>query len=192
MAAIPLSSAIGSPVSAALLGLHGTRGLAGWQWLFIIEALPSILLAFVAFFYLTDRPRDATWLSAGERDWLQGRLDAEDARRAHVSPGSIFASLYDYRVLALALVYFGNVACLYGVTLLAALDREGLRRLDRGDRMDQRHSLHRWLLGHGVVGPSLGQARGADVSFGRRAAPRRRRYRRFGVSRRSRRKNDRR
>jgi MFS transporter, ACS family, tartrate transporter len=116
MAAIPLSSAIGSPVSAALLGLHGTRGLAGWQWLFIIEALPSILLAFVAYFYLTDRPRDATWLSASERDWLQGRLDAEDARRAHVSPGNILASLYDYRVLALALVYFGNVACLYGVT----------------------------------------------------------------------------
>jgi len=116
MAAIPLSSAIGSPVSAALLGLHGARGLAGWQWLFIIEALPSILLAFVAYFYLTDRPRDAKWLSASERDWLQGRLDAEDARRAHVSPGSIFASLYDYRVLALALVYFGNVACLYGVT----------------------------------------------------------------------------
>jgi ACS family tartrate transporter-like MFS transporter len=116
MAAIPLSSAIGSPVSAALLGLHGAHGLSGWQWLFIIEALPSILLAFVAYFYLTDRPRDATWLSASERDWLQGRLDAEDARRVHVSPGSIFASLYDHRVLALALVYFGNVACLYGVT----------------------------------------------------------------------------
>jgi MFS transporter, ACS family, tartrate transporter len=116
MAAIPLSSAIGSPVSAALLGLHGAHGLAGWQWLFIIEALPSIVLSFVAYFYLTDRPRDAKWLSASERDWLQGRLDAEDARRAHVSPGSIFASLYDYRVLALALVYFGNVACLYGVT----------------------------------------------------------------------------
>jgi MFS family permease len=116
MAAIPLSSAIGSPVSAALLGLHGAAGLAGWQWLFIIEALPSILLAFVVFFYLTDRPADATWLSASERDWLQRRLAAEDARRTHVSPGSIFASLYDYRVLALALVYFGNVACLYGVT----------------------------------------------------------------------------
>ena len=103
MAAIPLSSAIGSPVSAALLGLHGARGLAGWQWLFIVEALPSIVLSFVAYFYLTDRPRDAKWLSASERDWLQGRLDAGDARRAHVSPGSIFASLYDHRVLALAL-----------------------------------------------------------------------------------------
>ena len=115
-AAIPLSSAIGSPVSAALLGLHGAGGLTGWQWLFIIEALPSILLAFVVFFYLTDRPADATRLSASERDWLQRRLAAEDTRRIHVSPGGIFASLYDHRVLALALVYFGNVACLYGVS----------------------------------------------------------------------------
>jgi len=116
MAAIPLSSAIGSPVSASLLGLHGMAGLSGWQWLFIIEALPSILLAFVVYFYLTDRPADATWLSAQDREWLQRRLAAEDARRTHVSPAGIFASLYDYRVLALALVYFGNVACLYGVT----------------------------------------------------------------------------
>jgi ACS family tartrate transporter-like MFS transporter len=116
MAAIPLSSAIGSPVSAALLGLHGWRGLSGWQWLFIFEALPSILLAFVVYFYLTDRPADATWLPVDQRDWLQRRLAAEDARRTHVSPQSILASVYDYRVLALALVYFGNVACLYGVS----------------------------------------------------------------------------
>src|ERR1700721_1755240 len=89
MAAIPLSSAIGSPVSAALLGLHGARGLAGWQWLFIVGGAPPVFFSFVAYFYLTDRPRDAKWLSASERDWLQGRLDAEDARRAHVSPHNI-------------------------------------------------------------------------------------------------------
>ena len=115
MASIPLSSAIGSPVSASLLGLHGLRGLAGWQWLFIIEAIPSLILAVVTFFYLTDRPVDATWLAADQRDWLARRLAAEDTRREHVSPAGIFASLYDYRVLALALVYFGNVACLYGI-----------------------------------------------------------------------------
>ena len=115
MASIPLSSAIGSPISASLLGLHGLRGLAGWQWLFIVEAVPSLILAVATFFYLTDRPADATWLAADQRDWLARRLAAEDTRREHVSPGSIFASLYDYRVLALALVYFGNVACLYGI-----------------------------------------------------------------------------
>ena len=115
MAAIPLSSAIGSPVSAWALGLDGAQGLRGWQWLFIVEALPSILLAFVTFFYLTDRPADATWLEPGERAWLQRRLALEDQRREHVSPRNALASLADPRVLALSLVYFGAVACLYGV-----------------------------------------------------------------------------
>lgn len=190
MAAIPLSSAIGSPVSAALLGLHGTRGLAGWQWLFIIEALPSILLAFVAFFYLTDRPRDATWLSAGERDWLQGRLDAEDARRAHVSPHNILASLYDYRVLALALVYFGNVACLYGVTfwLPSIVKGFGVSIAATGWI-----SSIPYIVGFlGMVWWGLRSDRHGERTyhFGRRAAPRSRRYRRVGVSRRSCRKDD--
>ena len=115
MAAIPASSAIGSPVSAALLGLDGAGGLRGWQWLFVMEALPSIILAVVTFFYLTDRPADARWLAEDQRNWLKQRLDAEDARREHVSPNGILASLFDPRVLALSLVYFGNVACLYGV-----------------------------------------------------------------------------
>ena len=115
MAAIPLSLAIGSPVSAALLGLDGAGGLRGWQWLFIFEALPSTLLAFVTYFYLTDRPTDARWLADDQREWLQRRLSAEDARRESVSPASVFASLTDPRVLALALVYFGAVACNYGV-----------------------------------------------------------------------------
>ncbi len=115
MAAIPLSSAIGSPVSAALLGLDGAGGLKGWQWLFVMEALPSIVLAFVTFFYLTDRPADATWLEPDGRAWLQRRLALEDQRREHVSPASALASLADIRVLALSLVYFGAVACLYGV-----------------------------------------------------------------------------
>jgi MFS transporter, ACS family, tartrate transporter len=116
MAAIPLSSAVGSPISAALLGLDGAGGLRGWQWLFIVEALPSIILAVVTFFYLTDRPADARWLADDQRSWLKRRLDAEDARREHVSPGGILASLYDPRVLALSLVYFGAVACNYGVS----------------------------------------------------------------------------
>ncbi|HXW21218.1 MAG TPA: MFS transporter [Roseiarcus sp.] len=115
MAAIPLSIAVGSPISAALLGLDGAAGLRGWQWLFIVEAIPSILLAFVAYVYLTNRPADARWLSDDRRRWLQGRLAAEDARREQVSPASVLASLYDYRVLALSLVYFGAVACGYGL-----------------------------------------------------------------------------
>ena len=69
----------------------------------------------MVFFYLTDRPADATWLDPDARAWLQRRLALEDQRREHVSPGSALASLADIRVLALSLVYFGVVACLYGV-----------------------------------------------------------------------------
>ncbi len=115
MAAIPLSSAVGSPVSAWTLSLDGTSGLRGWQWLFIIEALPSIALGVVTFFYLTDRPGDAAWLDAEGRRWLQRRLALEDQRREHVSPASALHSLVDPRVLALSIVYFGAVACVYGV-----------------------------------------------------------------------------
>ena len=115
MAAIPLSSALGSPVSAALLGLNGAAGFAGWQWLFMAEAAPSLILSVVTYFYLTDRPADATWLDAEQRSWLTARLAAEDKVRETVSPASILASLYDGRVLAMSLVYFGVVACLYGV-----------------------------------------------------------------------------
>jgi MFS transporter, ACS family, tartrate transporter len=89
--------------------------LRGWQWLFISEALPATVLAVVTFFYLTDRPAEAGWLDDDQRGWLKRRLEAEDARREQVSPGGVLASLYDPRVLALALVYFGAVACNYGV-----------------------------------------------------------------------------
>ena len=115
MAAIPLSSAIGSPVSASLLGLDGVAGMKGWQWLFVVEAVPSLILAVVTYFYLTDRPAEATWLEAEQRSWLTGRLAAESKAREHVSPGGVLASLYDVRVLAMSLIYFGVVACLYGV-----------------------------------------------------------------------------
>jgi cyanate permease len=115
MAAIPLSSALGSPVSAALLGLDGALGFKGWQWLFIAEAAPSLILAVATYFYLTDRPADAHWLADEQRNWLTARLAAEETVRAKVSPASVLQSLYDPRVLAASLIYFGVVACLYGV-----------------------------------------------------------------------------
>jgi MFS transporter, ACS family, tartrate transporter len=116
MAAIPLSSAIGSPISASLLLLGGLGGLAGWQWLFLSEAAPSILLAFVTLFYLTDRPADAAWLMPDERDWITTRLRAEERQRASAVQISVWQSLLNPRVLALSLVYFGGVAGLYGIS----------------------------------------------------------------------------
>jgi D-galactonate transporter len=115
MAAIPLSTVIGAPVSGALLYLHGGLGLAGWQWLFIVEALPSIILAGVVFFYLTDRPAEAAWLATDERKWLAERLEFEQRSRKAVRDYTVLESLVNPRVLGLSLVYFGAVATNYGL-----------------------------------------------------------------------------
>jgi MFS transporter, ACS family, tartrate transporter len=115
MAAIPLSTVIGAPVSGALLYLHGGLGLAGWQWLFIVEALPSIILAGVVFFYLTDRPAEAAWLAPDERKWLAERLELEQRSRTAVRDYTVLESLVNPRVLGLSLVYFGAVATNYGL-----------------------------------------------------------------------------
>jgi D-galactonate transporter len=115
MAAIPLSSVIGAPISGMLLELHGLGGMAGWQWMFIIEATPAVVLSVVVFFYLTDRPKDATWLADEERTWLTNRLAAEDLQRRKAAHFGVMAAMFNPRVIALSLVYFGTVACNYGV-----------------------------------------------------------------------------
>jgi MFS transporter, ACS family, tartrate transporter len=116
MAAIPLSTVIGAPISGVLLYLHGGLGLAGWQWLFIIEAVPAIILAGVVFFYLTDRPSDATWLEPEERSWLAERLAIEQRQREAVRTFTVAQSLVNPRVIGLSLVYFGAVATNYGLS----------------------------------------------------------------------------
>jgi MFS transporter, ACS family, tartrate transporter len=116
MAAIPLSTVIGAPISGVLLYLHGGLGLAGWQWLFIIEAVPAIILAGVVFFYLTDRPADAAWLAPDERTWLAERLALEQRQRQAVHDYSVMQALVNPRVLGLSLVYFGAVATNYGLS----------------------------------------------------------------------------
>ena len=115
MAAIPLSSVLGAPVSGALLGLDGVMGLHGWQWLFLVEAAPAVLLAFVVFYYLTDRPADATWLPQEGRTWLANRLTLEQRQREAVQHFTVKQALLNPKVLALSLVYFGAVACNYGI-----------------------------------------------------------------------------
>ena len=115
MAAIPLSSVIGYPISGQLLGLDGYMGLAGWQWLFIIEALPALVLSIVVFIYLTDRPADAQWLAPEGRTWLARRLADEHEARTAANHFSVLQALSDTRVLLLAFVYFGAVASNYSI-----------------------------------------------------------------------------
>src|SRR5256714_7512563 len=98
MAAIPLSTVIGAPVSGLLLGLDGVVGLRGWQWLFVIEAVPALILSVVVFFYLTDRPADATWLEPDERAWLVARQQQEQTKRETVRRYSVAEALLNPKV----------------------------------------------------------------------------------------------
>jgi MFS family permease len=83
MMASPLVLMLGGPFTGALLEFMAHRGgLAGWQWVFLLEGLPAVVLGVVTFFYLTDRPEQATWLSSEEKSWLVARL-AEEGRQAH-------------------------------------------------------------------------------------------------------------
>jgi ACS family tartrate transporter-like MFS transporter len=108
MVAIPISSFIGSPISGAVLGLGGMLGLAGWQWVFLIEALPAILVGFVCIFWLTDRPEHARWLTSEQRAWLTGQLASERARVSKVEQLSVWRVMRNKYVLILALVYAGS------------------------------------------------------------------------------------
>ena len=113
MASAPLSTALGSPFASTILGLNGALGLAGWQWLFILEAIPAVLLGFVTLATMTDRPEQAKWLAEDERVWLVSTMNAERAGKAATETRSVWRALADPRVLGLALVYFGTSAGLY-------------------------------------------------------------------------------
>jgi len=113
--AVPVSTVIGAPVSGLLLGLDGALGLKGWQWLFVIEGIPSVLLGIVTWFYLTDRPEHAHWLSAEQKAWLSSRLNAEIAAKQAVKHFTLAEALSSPKVIALSLIYFGFVGALYGM-----------------------------------------------------------------------------
>jgi ACS family tartrate transporter-like MFS transporter len=116
MTANPLAGIIGSPVSGALLGIQG-KGLSGWQWMFLIEGLPAILLGAAVFWTLADTPHDAAWLKHDERDLLLSALDAERRTESKITGSSIWAAVFSGRIWLLSLVYFGVSTTMYGVTL---------------------------------------------------------------------------
>ena len=119
MAAAPISVVLGSPLSGALLELEGVLGLHGWQWMFIVEAVPAVILGVVVLFYLTDRPEKATWLSDDQRTWLVAEMNEEHARKQVHAKRGLLAGMTDLRVLALALIYFGTSAGLYTLGIWA-------------------------------------------------------------------------
>src|SRR6202046_2801381 len=117
MAAIPLSNILGSLVSGVLLDLDGWLGFAGWQWLFILEAAPAVVLGVAFWIYMTDWPADAHWLEPVQRSWLIARLDREPSRREAIRHYSLMQALLDKPVLLRSLVYFGGTFAGYGIVL---------------------------------------------------------------------------
>ncbi len=117
MIAIPVSTALAGPVSAAILGLDGRLGLAGWQWLFLTETVPSFLLGVVTLRTLPDTPADARWLTAEERHWLAARLAVDPERERAPRASSVVGALLHPPMLALSLCYFGADLGLYGIIL---------------------------------------------------------------------------
>jgi ACS family tartrate transporter-like MFS transporter len=113
--AVPLTNVIGAPLSSAILEMEGVLGLHGWQWLFLIEAVPALILAAVVYFALPSGPNDAPWLSKSERAIIAARLACERGpEQDHVQ--GIWRALVDPRVFLMSAVYFAVVVGLYGIT----------------------------------------------------------------------------
>jgi MFS transporter, ACS family, tartrate transporter len=115
MAAVPLATVVGGPLSGALLELHGLGGLKGWHWLFLIEGVPAILLGLFVLKFLDDRPEQANWLTAEERRALAETLAAEAKATRATGYAGLGQALTRPRVLVLGLIYFCIVVGLYGI-----------------------------------------------------------------------------
>jgi ACS family tartrate transporter-like MFS transporter len=116
MMAGPICNVLGSPISSLLLNVDGF-GLRGWQWLFIIEGIPSSILGVVVLFYLTDKPAQATWLAPEERDWLTNEMAKERSRASEHSLASFGAAVKDKRVYTFGMAYVGMLIGVYGIIL---------------------------------------------------------------------------
>jgi MFS transporter, ACS family, tartrate transporter len=118
MIALPVAVAAGAPVSTGILeGFNGVLGLAGWKWMFIAEAIPTVLVGIVILFFVTDRPHLARWLSDEQRSWLISTLETERSLIEAKRKVSVWQSFFDPKVLLLTLNYFGIVGASVGMLL---------------------------------------------------------------------------
>lgn len=133
MTAIAVSSIIGAPLSGALLeGLHGTQGWHGWRWLFLIEAIPSVVMGIVVWFLLPNGPKDAKWLSEAQRKDVEGAVKRSHAESHHVSTHSVRAAFTNPRLWFISFTNLSGIIVLYAVSFwMPTIVHE--MGVDRGD-----------------------------------------------------------
>ena len=117
MMAAPVAVIVGAPVSEALLRLDGAFGLRGWQWLFLVEGLPAVVLGLLTLNVLTDRPEKANWLPPEEREWLTATMRDEQALREQVGKTSLRGTIASGTLWLLCGVFFLNTMVNYGMFL---------------------------------------------------------------------------
>jgi ACS family tartrate transporter-like MFS transporter len=117
--AVPLSTVFMGLIAGSLLNLQGRLGLAGWQWLFLVEGLPAILLSVALLVYLPDGPAEAKWLTREERAWILDRAQPDRSTGSMICGDEIGRALLDYRVVLLGLFYFCSLGCGYAYSLSA-------------------------------------------------------------------------
>lgn len=110
MVAIPAANFIGSPISGLILSLDGWYGMRGWHWLFILEGIPAVILGIAAFFLLSNRPTNASWLNQEQKAWLNSTLEAENAKKKAIGHISLWQLLRHKHIWVMALIYAGASA----------------------------------------------------------------------------------
>lgn len=128
--ATAVSGLIGAPLAGFLLGFDGAFGLQGWQWLFLVEGVPSVLLGFGLYFWLTDKPASASWLTKAEKVWLQQALQGEQSAAVVNHAGNLKQALYHPKVWLLGLLYFAVVINYYSISLWLPLIIKSVSGLD--------------------------------------------------------------
>src|SRR6266850_1339788 len=116
MTATAIAGVIGGPLSGVLLSMDGLAGLAGWQWLFLLEGLPAVILGFVTLAYLPDGPKHAAWLTPDEKAWIIARLEQERSQVLRHGHHTLGDALGSRRVWTLSLIYFAVIMSFYGVS----------------------------------------------------------------------------
>jgi len=114
---LPVAVAVGAPISTGLLSLDGLFGLKGWQVMYIAEAIPTVVIGVLTYFVLTDRPEQAKFLTAEERNWLVTKIAAERRATEAVRKFTLWEALYNPKVLLLALNYIGIVTASLGMLI---------------------------------------------------------------------------